>query len=342
MVVIVSGAWFLRRPLHRLLLDHPAALPASILSGAVLMLLAGGILILEGAALRRAWLQRLAQTTSLDVLRPLTIWAHAVRKLPDPLELLSRPLLRTRWGRSLAEIWRDAGYGEKASRFLVFLASASLLGALLGSRVAGPVLGVALALAAPSFPLQYIRARAESKRRRFDEQLPAALDSLAAGLSAGLSFPQAVEYAQQELPPPVSDTLERIERRIRLGRPVEEALVSLTEERPDESLALVVDGIVLQRRFGGDMIRMLKETAGLLRARNELEHEVRAVTTQGRLSGWIIAALMPISAGILLAFNPRYIDVLFNTFIGQALLVAALSLQLVGWLIISRLVRIRY
>ena len=90
------------------------------------------------------------------------------------------------------------------------------------------------------------------------------------------------------------------------------------------------------------MIRMLEETANLLRGRIELDREVRAVTAQGRLSGFVIAALVPVSAGILLAFNPRYIDVLFDTLIGQMLVVVALALQLLGWAIISRLLRIRY
>ena len=87
---------------------------------------------------------------------------------------------------------------------------------------------------------------------------------------------------------------------------------------------------------------MLEESADLLRGRVELEREVRAVTTQGRLTGTVIAALVPVSAGILLAFNPRYIDVLFDTLIGQSLVVVAFVLQLVGWAIISRMVRIRY
>jgi tight adherence protein B len=72
------------------------------------------------------------------------------------------------------------------------------------------------------------------------------------------------------------------------------------------------------------------------------KREVRAVTAQGRLSGWVVGGLVPASAVILLLSNPRYIDVLFNTLPGQALLVLALLLQLVGWLIISRLVQLDY
>jgi tight adherence protein B len=342
MACFVGGAYMARAELHALFSRKPAALPAVILASAGLMIALSGILSLEGTALRRSWLRRTAQVTGLEGLKPLSLWALLSRRFPDPLEWLLGPFLRTRPGRRLAEEWLDARLGGKPSRYLVLMGVAVLAGGVFGSRVGGPVLSLALAILAPLLPRQIVRRRAEANRRRFGEQLPQALDSFAAGLAAGLSFQQAVAYAREELPSPVVDVFARLSRRMDLGHPVETALQSLLEEQPDESLALVVDGVVLQRKFGGDMVRMLDETADLLRQRVELEREVRAVTTQGRLSGMIIAGLMPVSAAILLSLNPRYIDVLFNTLIGQVLLVIALLLQLIGWAIISRLVRIRY
>jgi tight adherence protein B len=82
--------------------------------------------------------------------------------------------------------------------------------------------------------------------------------------------------------------------------------------------------------------------ATLLRDRLELQREVRSVTAQGRLSGWVIGALVPVSAGILLTFNPQYIKILFDTLIGQLVLVTVILLQIIGWVLISRLIRIRY
>jgi len=240
------------------------------------------------------------------------------------------------------EEWQDAGLPGKPSRYLLLLLTAALAGGFLGDRIGGIVLGIALAFILPILLSALIRSQAQAYRRRFGEQLPQALDSIASGLSAGLSFEQAIRFAQDDLPSPIMGTFAKLSRRISLGYPIDEALGRLLKEHPDESLALALDGIILQRQFGGDLVRMLEETANLLRGRIELDREVRAVTTQGRLSGFVIAALVPISAGILLAFNPRYIDVLFDTLIGQMLVVIALALQLLGWAIISRLARIRY
>ncbi|NIS82211.1 MAG: hypothetical protein GTO14_18850 [Anaerolineales bacterium] len=342
LVILISSAWFSRGALYDLYIEKPAILPAAVVFCAALMAWLGSLLSLEGGAQRRFWLRRTARVASLEILKPLSLWQRLTRRLPDPIEWLARPLLRTRVGRALAEEWTDAGFGDKPSRYLILLLSSALAGGLLGSRLGGSVLAIALAGLAPVLPQRIVRGRAEAQRRLFGEQLPQALDVLASGLAAGLSFQQAVVYAEQELPQPVSHAFTRLRRRTSLGRPVEEAMRSLLDERPEEALALVVDGIILQRQFGGDMVRMLAEIGELLRQRIELEREVRAVTTQGRFSGVVIAALLPVSAGILLAFNPRYIDVLFDTLIGQVLLVIALILQLIGWTIISRLVRIRH
>jgi tight adherence protein B len=339
-VFVVFGAWIVRTRLSALVGSHPAALPASAVAGVALLLALSGILSMESAALRGTWVRRTARTTGLERLIPPPLWLRFTRRLPDPLEWLAGPILRSRMGAVMAEEWEDAGMGGKASRYLLLIVLAMAGGWLLGTRMGGLVLGVALACLGPGLPRTLVHGRAEAHRRLFGEQLPQALDAVAAGLAAGLSFQQAVDYALGELPEPVVTVFARLSRRMLLGRPVEEALGSLLDEQPDESLALVVDGVALQRKFGGDLIRMLDETAGLLRQRIELEREVHAVTTQGRFSGMIIAALLPVSAGILLAFNPQYIDVLFNTLIGQILLVFALLLQLVGWVIISRMVRV--
>ena len=242
----------------------------------------------------------------------------------------------------MAGEWKDAGLGGKPYRYLLLLAGSAAAGALAGARIGGPVLAAALACALPILPWQWVARRAEAGRRAFGEQLPHALDVLASGLAAGLSFQQAVDYAAAETAPPVSEALTRLARWMALGHSVEASLVHLLDTVGEESLAMAVEGIELQRQVGGDLVSMLGRTADLLRERVELEREVHAVTAQGRLSGAVIAVLVPVSAGILLSANPRYIDVLFDSLVGQMLLAFAVALQLAGWAIISRLMRVRY
>jgi tight adherence protein B len=340
--LVTAAAWAGRKPLNGLFLRRPAAIPAAFAALLVAWAILAGSLWVEYAALRRWWLGHTVKVTGIASLAQPSAADRLLQRIPDPLEFLFSPLRRTRIGMRLVTDWRDAGLGTKPSRYLALLAATALVGFVLGNRIAGGVLGLGAAILLPVLPVSMVRSRAEAGRRRFAEQLPQTLDALASGLSAGLSFQQAIRYAAEELPEPSADAIGWLDRRIQFGQPVEAALRGLESQHPEESFALVVDGIVLQRQFGGDLVDMFGQIGGLLRERLELEQEVRAVTAQGRLSGWIIAALVPVSAGMLLTFNPRYVDVLFDSVVGQVLLVLVMILQLAGWAIISRLVRIRY
>jgi tight adherence protein B len=342
MALVTAVGWVFHVPLSKMVREQTYLLPATFTALVVLCVSLAGMMWGESEGRRRRWLRRTQAAADIDSLSEPGALTRLVHRLPDPLEWLFSPLLRTNSGRRLAEDWADAGFGDRPSRYFLLLVLTVVAGWLFGSRVAGPVVGIAMAIAFPFLPRSFVSSRAAVQRRRFGEQLPQALDSLAAGLSAGLSLQQAIEFSHQELPDPVGSVLAKLWRRMILGFPAEEALRSLLLEHHEESLALVIEGIVLQRQFGGDLVRMLEETGELLRERVELEREVRAVTTQGRLSGFIIAGLMPVSAGMLLLFNPSYIDVLFETLPGQVLLVIALLLLFVGWWVISRLIRVRY
>jgi tight adherence protein B len=339
---VTAASWTYRYPLNGFFHEHPAALPAALAGLMIAWAGLTGSLWIEYASLRRWWVAHTVLVTGISSLAPPSSVDRMLRRIPDPLEFLLLPMLRTRLGNRLAADWRDAGLGAKSSRYVALLAGTALLGFALGDRIAGEVLGIGAAIVLPVLPITMIRSRAEAGRRMFGEQLPQTLDALASGLSAGLSFQQAIRYAAEELPEPSGSTMKWLDRRIQFGQPVESALRGLQSHHPEEAFALVVDGLILQRQFGGDLVQMFGQISALLRERLELEQEVRAVTAQGRLSGWIIAALVPVSAGMLLVFNPRYIDVLFDSLIGQVLLVLVMILQLTGWAIISRILRIRY
>jgi tight adherence protein B len=328
--------------LRQMLVRSPALAPSLTVALFVFSALLLGTMWLERRVLEGAWRARTARTTGLPTIAFGRDAGRQRAHRQDFLEWLLGPLLRAREGRRLTADWIDAGYGTKGSRYLLLVLAASAAGAGLGLRIAGPVLALATAAIAPLVLIRSVRARAIAARRRMEQQLPQALDAVAAALAAGLSLPQAIRFAARDLPEPVSQVMVWLDLRLRLGRPIEHVLTEVVQAFPEPSLALALDGVAIQRAFGGNLVAMMHQTAALLRERADIELEVQAATSQGKLSGWIVAALVPVSAAILLFTNPRYIDVLFRTLIGQALLVAAIGLQLAGWLAISRLVRVRY
>jgi tight adherence protein B len=340
MIVVTGAAWLARGQIHAVVQRHPALLIAVVVGTCIWFAAIASVLRMRRENRARAWRARVEDDIGIGEIAPPGWLARWSRRLPDPLEELAGPLLRTRWGRRLSHEWRQSGFGQKGSRYLLMLAVLAGGVAYLGAATGGPILALALAFSIPLLPIRWVRGRAEERERRLSEQVPLALDGIAAGLSAGLSFDNAIQFASEELSSPINEALARLHRLLLVGHPFDFALERWQREFPVPSLGLAMEGVRLQRQLGGDMIRMLSETAELVRARMELEREVHAVTAQGRLSGWVIAALVPVSAAVLLSSNPRYIDVLFESLIGQVLLAVAICLQLLGWSMISRLIQI--
>ena len=346
LAAVVIPAMLLLLPLapavNRALFQSPALAPSLAIGLWVFATLLVGALRLEQRGLERAWRVRTARRAELPAIAAGRDAGLRRARSRDFLEWMLGSALRAPWGRRLTGEWIYAGLGSKGSRYLLSILAASAAAAGLGLRIGGPVLALAAAMLAPLVMIRSVRARAATARRRLEQQLPQALDALAAALAAGLSLPQAIHFAAHDLPEPVRQVMVWLDVRLQLGCSVERVLTQVVKAFPDPSLAFALDGVAIQREFGGNLVAMLHQTSALLRDRADLEREVQAATSQGRLSGWIVAALVPVSAAILLFTNPRYIDVLFRTLIGQVLLVVAIGLQLAGWLAISRLVRIRF
>lgn len=342
-IAVVSGTtWIYRDTIWVALQIHPPARGGFLFASVVLVIILilwirlGELIAVRSWRIRLSRILETASTSGLDKKRsvpPSTL---------DPFERLFSRTYCIRWIANLRDEWQLSEYGKHGSGYLLLLILLCAAGWIVGVRIGGGILAIAFACLFPYVLTRIVKTRAGRNGRRFPEQLPQALDTLASGLSAGLSFQQAIGYACERIPKPVADIFSQIRLKLELGHSVEETLQSIQRRERDEALSLLIEGILLQRQFGGDLVCMLEDTASLIRERNEMESEARAVTAQGRLSGIVIAALVPISAGLLLLFNPQYIDVLFDSTLGQVFIVLAMALLLIGWGVISRLIRIRY
>ena len=238
--------------------------------------------------------------------------------------------------------WGDAGLGQSASRMFLSLTACAAAGGLLLRWVTGsPILGLLASLAVTLGLATLVVMRALSLRRRFGEQLPDLLDRLADCLEAGFSLPQAFEFVRPNMPEPSSTETHRVVRQINLGYSVDQALEELGRRRPGPELDLLIEGLVLQRQLGGNMTDLMRNLAGFVRTRQNLEAEVRTLTAQGRLSAVVIALLVPASL-VLLSFFPGYVTVLLRTTLGNLILVAAALLEVLGAAIVARVVRVEF
>ena len=197
-------------------------------------------------------------------------------------------------------------------------------------------------------PRLYVRIKRAAYYRKFDDQLADALMLMSNSLRAGFSFLQAMEMVAREAPSPIGDEFARVTQEIGLGVPIGEALNALSARIKSMDLALVVTAVVIQREVGGALAQLLELIAAVIRERQTIKGEIRTLTSQGRLTGYILG-MMPISVGLAIFLvgravapnDPSFIDPLIHTQLGNLLLIGAFLWQMIGFWLIMRIVSIK-
>ncbi len=255
-----------------------------------------------------------------------------------------RPLdqrLRTRGKHRSAEArLRRAGLKLRLAEYLAAkwgLAAVGGLGGLVVGGAPGAVAGGVVGLVAPELVVESLGRR---RLRAVARQLPDALGVVANSLRSGFSFLQAIGVAAEEMPDPIAAELRQVVRETQVDISLEDALANLLNRLPLADLQLAVTAVLLQRQVGGNLAGLLDTVGEMVRLRWRVEADVRSLTAQGRLSGWIVGSLPFALGGFVMVVNPGYAGVLFREPLGRALLLAAVALQAVGVAIIRRLVRV--
>ncbi|MBS3938168.1 MAG: type II secretion system F family protein [Peptococcaceae bacterium] len=235
---------------------------------------------------------------------------------------------------------QQAGVMLKGEEMVVGIGLCALIGALLGALTwsyLGLVLGALLGSQVPSQLLQsHLRRRLRSTEGQLFEMLTLSANAL----RAGNSLFQALDLAGREMPDPLGAELKRTLREIGLGLTVEEALQGLVARVPSPDLDLVVTAILIQRQVGGDLAGILDSIASTIRQRQQQKVKLRTLTAQGRLSGMVIAGLPFLLLLALQFMNPDYISLLWTEPLGLAMLLMGLVSQIIGMVLINKIIKV--
>jgi len=227
-----------------------------------------------------------------------------------------------------------------ARQLLALTAVVTALGAALGLSF-GPVVTLSLAAAGLGTPTLLVRLHRARRVRLFDQQLALALGSLAAALRSGLSLPQALEEVARSGPPPLAQELALTVRELRLGTSPDRALEALAARVASDELELVVTSINTVRGLGGNLAELFETLAATLRERFRIEGRIRALTAQGKLQGWIVGALPVVVWLAFDAVRPDLTRPMMHHWFGGALVALVAVMELLGALVIRRIVAIR-
>ncbi|HTQ38683.1 MAG TPA: type II secretion system F family protein [Pirellulales bacterium] len=190
-------------------------------------------------------------------------------------------------------------------------------------------------------PVIWLLLRRSRRLRSFGKQLPDALELIARALRAGHSLGAGFNLVAGEMAAPIGVEFQRCYEEQNLGIPLDEALKNLTDRVPNLDLKFFCTALVLQRQTGGDLAEILDKIGSLIRDRFRIWGQVQALTGEGRLSGIVLLALPPVLFGTVYYLNPDYITVLFTDPMGKKMLAGAVLMQILGALVIRKIVNIK-
>lgn len=227
-----------------------------------------------------------------------------------------------------------------ARQMLVLNIACMCLLGILAWVMFNPLLAVAATIFGFFMPMMLVKYYRKRRIKKFNTQLVDALQAMANAFKAGLTFPQAIEHVAKEAFPPLSQEFGLFVKEVKLGVPLEEALINMGKRVGSDDLELVVVSTNIARQLGGNMAEMFETMSATIRERFRLEGKIDAITSQGKLQGWIVAS-MPLILGLVLnQMRPDLMQPMMDHIFGYILVVLIAIMEALGIFIIRRIVNI--
>src|SRR5262249_49735034 len=192
-----------------------------------------------------------------------------------------------------------------------------------------------------SLPWSWLSWKRANRLKKFQAQLPEALELVARALRSGQSLANAMHVVAEEMPDPIAGEFGRVFDEQNLGIPIEEALKNMCERVPNMDLRFFVTSVGIQRQTGGDLAEILDKIGYVVRERFRILGQVKALTGEGRLSGVVLIALPFGLFAFMLNAKPDYVEPLWKHELGQKMSIFAIIAQIVGALVIRKIVNIK-
>jgi tight adherence protein B len=189
-------------------------------------------------------------------------------------------------------------------------------------------------------PKFWLGRRQAGRLKAFNNQLADTIALMSNSLRSGLSLAQSMEMISREAEPPISEEFQRVVREIGLGVGPQDALLHLVRRVASDDLELLVTAILVQFEIGGNLSRILDSIANTIRERVKLHGEIRTMSAQGRMAGYVLSGLPIAIGGLLMLIAPSYMGALFTPGPWLVLPVMAIVGIIMGTLVIRKLVAI--
>jgi tight adherence protein B len=190
-------------------------------------------------------------------------------------------------------------------------------------------------------PIAVIWFKASSRLKKFENQLPDLLITMAASLKAGHSFRHGIQSVVEEGAEPASKEFNRVLHETQLGKPMDDALADMAERVGSENFSFVVTAVTIQRQIGGSLAGLFDMVADTVRQRQQFARKIKGLTAMGRMSAYVLVGLPFFMAGVITFMNSTYMAPLWHTGMGQVLVAVGLGMMALGSLMLKKIVSFR-
>lgn len=226
---------------------------------------------------------------------------------------------------------------EYLSICLILFVVSGLLGALLFKNF---LMVITMAVIGWVTPLFILNRNINKRLKKINSQLGDTIAILSNSLKAGHSFFQAVDSVSRELTGPMADEFAKLQKEISFGINTEIALENMVSRVGSDDLELMVTAVLIQRQVGGNLAEVLDNISGTIRQRIRAKGEIRTLTAQGRMSGWIISLLPFLLAIAISIISPQQMKTLISSPIGIIMILIAFIMEFLGIIFVRKIINI--
>lgn len=267
---------------------------------------------------------------------------RAREELLSEIPLLNRVLVRIQIATRLKKYIDQADMDITVMRLVLFSLAAGMFAALAVNVMTISWLPViVVGTVAMLLPAAHVYIKRRKRLKAFLEHLPDALELMARSLAAGHAFSESLRMVSTEMPDPIATEFRRTFDEHNLGLSMKLALDALTERVPLIDLRMCVTATLIQRETGGNLAEILEKVAHTIRERFRIMEDLNTLTTSSRMSSWVLCGLPIFVAFMVTALNPTYMQVFWQDPRGHKLIAIAIVMQIIGMLIVRKIMQIK-
>jgi len=320
------------------------ALALAGLTFLIIVLIVGGVLVVSaaGSAPDKVVAKRLDAIERSAKRGSESLELKVVRdELLSDVPALHRMLLKWKWADKLRNFIGQAGMKVKPGRLILLSAILAVAAFLIGTRMMdNSLIGLLFVPIGGLIPIGFVAFKRRGRLKAFEKVFPEAIDLLGRAVRAGHSFSTGLEMITTELPEPVAGEFRTTFEEQNFGLPLRDALLNFSERIPLIDVRFFVTAVLIQKDTGGNLAEILDNLSHVVRERFRILGEVKVKTAQGRLTAAILISLPPIMGVVLRFLNPSYMKPLFTDPMGPWIIALAAFLQILGSLILWKIVNI--